>query len=58
MLLFTLNSWMEIDQIFYIACIFYRFAWLADPVVHIYSWKLLEMKIFRKRRRNTGVPQR
>ena len=44
-------------QIFYIAGIFYRFAWLADPVVYIYSWKFFEMKIFIKRRRNTGVTQ-
>ena len=44
-------------QIFYTAGIFYRFAWLADPVVYIYSWKFFEMKIFIKRRRNTGVTQ-
>ena len=44
-------------QVFYIAVIFYRFAWLADPVVYIYSCKLFEIKIFRKRRQNTGVTQ-
>ena len=37
-------------QIFYIAGIFYRFAWLSDPIVYIHSYKIFEMKMFTNRR--------
>lgn len=47
----------ENGQIFYIAGVFYRFMGLTDPLIYIYSCKLFQIKIFRKRRQNTGVTQ-